>query len=281
MKIIQFTDLHLRGDDKLSFGVADTVKLVGDTMKYFNEMPEEDLPEFFVVTGDLADNGNLTAYHKIHEYLTQLPRPVYVLPGNHDNRANMKEILKEMCPVEEEMDPYICYSIDDQPIRAIIVDTMYESKHYGGLDEKVAQWLEKKLAEQPDKPTIVFTHHPPFITGMGKMDEGFDNKERFAEVLNTHKDVKLCCGHMHRPIMAQWKGTPLMTCPPVAMLIDLKLTPEGGDDFFLADPFYAVHHLTEDGINTHFSVIPTGASYDGPYPFAYLDVDIADGTAQE
>lgn len=271
MKIVQLTDLHLRGDDLLSFGVADTVEQVKNTMEYFNQM--KNLPDFFVVSGDLADNGDLDAYHNLKEHLTQLPRPVYVLPGNHDNRKDMKDILGDMCPAEEEIAPYICYSIDDTPIRVIVVDTICENEHYGGLDDRVGDWLEKKLEEQPEKPTLVFTHHPPFIARMGKMDEGFGNIERFAEVLEGHTNVRLCCGHLHRPIMTNWRGVETMVCPPISMLIDLNLTPEGGDDFYLADPFFATHDLTEDGINTHFSIIPTGASYKGPYPFEYLEVD--------
>lgn len=267
MKIIQLTDLHLRDDDLLSSGEADTAQQVKKTINYFREMSRSDLPDLFIVSGDLADNANYDTYHIIKKQLDKLPRPVYTLPGNRDNRAGMIEVLGDMCPAEKSTSPHICYSIDDMPIRIIVIDTIYEGGHSGGLDNKVGDWLEKKLDEQINKPTLVFTHHPPFITGMGAMDENFHNKDRFGKILAKHKEIRLCCGHMHRPIMTNWRGIQAMTCPPVSMLINLDLSPKGGHDFYLADPFYATHDLTEDGINTHFSIIPTGASYDGPYHF--------------
>lgn len=106
MKIIHITDTHLRGDNLLSFGKCDTSASVKKAMEYFQNMPEKDLPDFFVATGDLADNGNHTAYGKVHDYFASLPRPVYCVPGNHDNRADMLRLLgSKMCPVEEDKLP--------------------------------------------------------------------------------------------------------------------------------------------------------------------------------
>lgn len=276
MKIIQLTDTHLRGDNLLSFGKCDTSATVKKAMDYFKNMPEKDLPDMFIATGDLADNGNHTAYHKVKEYFSQLPRPVYCLPGNHDNRKDMYNILgRELCPIEPGMEPYLCYTIEDTPVRVIVVDTIVEGKHWGGITDKVADWLEAKLDEKPNKKTLVFTHHPPFETGMGFMDEGFENLGRFEEILVRHKDhIQLCCGHMHRPISTIWRGVPITVSAPICMLMELDFSEPGGDRFFLGDPGYVEYHLFNNTINTHFCVIPTGASYDGPFPFKYLDVDV-------
>lgn len=276
MKIIQFTDTHLRGDNLLSFGKCDTSATVKKAMEYFKNMPEKDLPDLFIATGDLADNGNHTAYYKVKEYFSQLPRPVYCLPGNHDNRKDMTNILgRELCPIEKGMDPYLCYTIEDGPIRVICVDTIVEGKHWGGITDKVADWLEAKLDEKPNKRTLIFTHHPPFEAGMGFMDEGFENIRRFEEILVRHRDhIQLCCGHMHRPISTVWRGVPITVSAPICMLMELDLSEPGGDRFFLGDPGYIEYHLFNNTINTHFCVIPTRASYDGPFPFKYLDVDV-------
>ena len=276
MKIIHFTDTHLRGDNLLSFGKCDTTATVKQAMEYFNSLPEHKLPDVFIATGDLADNGNLEAYKKVRDYFSGLPRPVYCVPGNHDHREDMYNILgHSLCPIEKGMEPYFCYSIEDTPIRIICVDTIIEGKHWGGLSEKVADWLEKKLDEKPNKKTLIFTHHPPFDAGMGFMDEGFENLERFAEILVKHKDhIQLCCGHMHRSIATKWRGVPITVAGPVCMLMELDFREEGGDAFYLGDPEFLTYHLYHNIINTHACIIPTGASYAGPYPFKYLDVDL-------
>ena len=276
MKIIQITDTHLRGDNQLSFGHCNTSETVKKAMEYFQNMPEKDLPDFFVATGDLADNGNHTAYHKVHDYFASLPRPVYCVPGNHDNRKSMLELLGDkMCPVKEDIKPYICYTIEDYPVRVICIDTIVQGKHWGGITEKVAKWLEAKLDEQPRKKTLIFTHHPPFEAGMGFMDEGFENLERLEEILVRHKDhIQLCCGHMHRDIASNWRGVPVTVSAPICMLMELDFTEPGGDRYWLGDPGYVQYHLYKNRINTHYCTIPTHATYEGPFPFKYLASDL-------
>ncbi len=56
-----------------------------------------------------------------------------------------------MCPAEKEMAPYLCYTLEDYPVRIIGLDTIVEGKHWGGISEKVANWLEAKLDEKPNK----------------------------------------------------------------------------------------------------------------------------------
>jgi len=271
MKILQLSDTHLRGDGLLSFQVADTVKAMNDAMNYFSKMEQQ--PDLYIVTGDLADNGNVAAYQKLREKLVQLPAPVYIVPGNHDDRLLFREIFPEMCPVKEDIHPYICYTIDDMPIRIIVVDTSIPHTHWGALSEPVADWLDRRVQEYPDKPTLVFTHHPPFITGMSMMDEGFENAERYARILQKHNNLKLCCGHMHCNISTVWHGIPVITSPPISMVMELDLKPGGGDRFFLTDPGYLLHHYCDGRVNTHTCIIPTDIAYSGPHPFAYLDAD--------
>ncbi len=33
------------------------------------------------------------------------------------------------------------------------------------MDEERLAWLDAKLALAPDRPTLIFMHHPPFRTG--------------------------------------------------------------------------------------------------------------------
>lgn len=46
MKVIQISDFHLRGDGKLSFQKADTMKALHQTIDYFCSMKDYELPEF-------------------------------------------------------------------------------------------------------------------------------------------------------------------------------------------------------------------------------------------
>lgn len=221
MKVIQISDFHLRGDGKLSFQKADTMKALHQTIDYFCSMKDYELPEFFVVTGDLSEGGTREGYEFMREGLRKLPRPVYIVPGNHDKRDFFLEMFTEETPVKEDIKPYICYTIDEYPVRVIIIDTSKPSCHSGGLSDRVAEWLEERITEYPEKPTLVFTHHPPFVTGLPAMDEGFDQADRLAQILNKHENVTLCCGHMHTAIFTSWHKIPCVTCPPIAMQMEV------------------------------------------------------------
>jgi len=283
--IAQLSDFHVRGDGKLSFQKADTITLLHQTVDYFANQEEHQLPDFFVITGDLVDGGTPQGYAILKEALDKLPRPWYAVPGNHDKRAHLAEILGDAAPIDDAISPFICYTLESNPIRVIVADTSIPGCHWGGLSDDVAIWLAAKLSEDLDRPTIVFTHHAPFATGLPAMDEGFEQADTFAAILGQHHNLRLCCGHTHTPITTLWQGILCISAPSVAMQMEVdfrdknhhSLTPQeadfkgGGDRFFLGNPAYLLHDLQDARINTHYIPIPVGADYSGPWPFKYYE----------
>ena len=79
--------------------------------------------------------------------------------------------------------------------------------------------------------------------------------------------VRLCCGHMHRPIFTQWAGVAAVTAPAASMQIDLDLSPEGGDTFVMEAPGYLLHDWRDGAWNTHVCQIYGTPTYAGPYRF--------------
>ena len=82
MEILQISDLHLRGDGKLSFRKVDTPACLRTAAAYLHALNR--MPDAIVITGDLADSGDEHAYHMLYEALGDLPVPIYAVPGNHD-----------------------------------------------------------------------------------------------------------------------------------------------------------------------------------------------------
>ncbi|MCC8193782.1 MAG: phosphodiesterase [Deltaproteobacteria bacterium] len=266
MRVLQLSDTHLRGDDRLSFRVVDTRHCLDAAVAYVKNAAQK--PECIVITGDLADSGDLEAYRILHRAVGSLGVPVYAIPGNHDRRDRMRDVLGDWCPADGTVAPYICYTMEDGPFRLVMMDTMRPGSHSGHCPPEVAAWLERTLAERPETPTLLFMHHPPFCTGLGVMDEPFENLEALAAVLRANPQVRLCCGHMHRPIVTEWAGRLAMTAPSVSMQMELDLSPSGGDEFRMEAPGCLLHDWRNGVWNSHVCQIPDRVTFAGPYPFA-------------
>lgn len=108
MRILQLSDTHLRGDHKLSFGVVDTRRCLNEAADHLKSLEQQ--PDIVVITGDLADSGDLDAYHILRDTLTQLGIPVHAVPGNHDRRDRMHAVIPHWCPAKEDIAPYLCHN---------------------------------------------------------------------------------------------------------------------------------------------------------------------------
>ena len=265
IQILQLSDLHLRGDGTLSFQVVDTRTWLDHAAAHLRSLIRK--PDAIVITGDLADSGDEHAYHMVREALTPLGVPVYAVPGNHDRRDRMRSILGDWCPAEEAMAPYLCFGVSIGETRLIMMDSMAPGSHSGHTPPAVTDFLRRELQALNGQHPLVFLHHPPFLSGLGAMDEPFEAAETFEAVLRDFPNVRLCCGHLHRPLMTQWAGCLALTAPSVSMQIDLDLSPEGGDTFRMETPGYMLHHWNGYVWNSHVCQIPCAPTFSGPHPF--------------
>lgn len=266
MRIVQLSDLHVKSDRALAFGAADSASALERTVAHLAAM--DPAPDCIVISGDLAEHGEIGAYQLVAAALASLAVPIYVMPGNHDDRENLRRILAPHCPVDPDMAPYICYAVEGGPVRLVITDSSHPDSHSGYMHAPVARWLEKTLAEKPEAPTLVFAHHPPFLSGLGVMDEPYSGPEELARILRGHPRARYCCGHLHRGLTTIWEGIPATVCPPLVMHIELDLSPEGGDSFTLGTPSYLLHHYYDGRITTHFCRVPGDFPFGGPFSFS-------------
>ena len=141
----------------------------------------------------------------------------------------------------------------------------------GGMGTALADAIYASLAAIGFSAlTATLTTLAPWLKLAGGlfMDEPFENMERFAAIVERNPQMRLCFGHMHRPIVTEWHGRIAMTAPAVSMQIDLDLSPEGGDTFRMETPGYLLHHFDKGVWNSHICQIAVQATFAGPYPFA-------------
>lgn len=271
MYIAQISDCHITVSGK-AYGKAATNKALHNAVAHLNTLPTK--PDCTIITGDIVDAGKREEYVLAKELLSELEMPFYIVPGNHDHRATMRSVFSEHDYLQrEDSDASVRYSIEEFPVRLIGLDSVRPGLHGGGIDDEDLQWLEQKLTDE--QPTIVFMHHAPFATGVSYMDkEGFFNTTQLKSILNAAPDVlRVCCGHIHRPIMHLFGNTPACVCPSTGLQLPLDLT-RGAPECFVMEPNgFALHSFStsiggEDNLTTYFGVIPESeCGYDGPYPF--------------
>ena len=264
MIIAQISDMHIRPPGRLAYRQVDTAAFLARAVDHLSRMvPRSDLA---LATGDLVDAGSPAEYRHLRELLAPLPMPVYLIPGNHDSREALAAVFTDhdYLPRDGGFQQYV---VERYPVRLIALDTLLPGKGSGLLCEERLAWLAARLAEAPDRPTIIFMHHPPFATGIGHMDQlGLEGAEAMGAVVARHPRVeRVLCGHLHRPIQVRWHGTVVSTAPSTAHQVVLDLRDDAPSAFTMEPPACLIHLWRPDtGLVTHTSYI---GHFAGPYPF--------------
>ncbi|MBP3730170.1 MAG: metallophosphoesterase, partial [Mailhella sp.] len=107
MTVLQLSDPHTEAPGKLAYGVADTSAMLHEAVRHIKGLRQK--PEMVVVSGDISCNGCPGGYRTVADALGQLDIPVFVLPGNHDDREQLMRHLGHLCPADPHTAPELCY----------------------------------------------------------------------------------------------------------------------------------------------------------------------------
>lgn len=255
MIIAQISDFHFRDDGRLIKDKVDPRAVLEASIAHLAALDPR--PDILLVTGDLVNKAPRPAYGPVRAALEGLGIPVYVVPGNHDDRAALRAAFADWgyLPAAGE---FLHYVVEDHPLRLIGLDTVVPGTYRGRLCAERLAWLEQRLAEAPDRPTLLFMHHPPFRTGIHFMDRApFEGAAGFAALLERHPQVqRLLCGHLHRPVEARFGGVTASTAPAIAFQMALDLRPGAESTFVLEPAACPIFVWSPDtGIIAHMSTI--------------------------
>ncbi|WP_143276933.1 phosphodiesterase [Bordetella genomosp. 12] len=265
MLIAQITDLHIRMPGQKAYGVVDTGSYLPAAIRTLNAL--DPAPDLVIISGDLTDFGRADEYDYLRALLSALRMPYYLMPGNHDARAQLRASFPEHDYLHEDT-AFAHYTVEHLPLRLIMLDTVVPLHSHGALCARRLDWLQARLAEAPQRPTLIAMHHPPFKTSIAHMDDIglLEGGAAFEALVARHAHIeRILCGHLHRSIFRRFGGTVVSTCPSPAHQIALDLRPRGMAAFNLEPPAFHLHHWHEGQLLTHHAYI---GDYPGPYPFA-------------
>ena len=264
MLIAQLTDTHIKSEGRLVSRKVDTVANLARGVEHLVRL--EPSPDVVLMTGDLTDFGRSDEYRLLRQLIAPVECPVYVIPGNHDDRENLRRAFAGdgYLPSDGE---FLHYVVEDYPVRLIGLDTTIPGAPGGIMCARRLQWLDQALAQAPDRPTAIFMHHPPFLTGISHMDvQNCDAGEALGALVESHSQViRVMCGHVHRPIQLLWHGVTASIAPSLSHSVALDLREGSPASFFIEPAACQLHQWREDtGLISHLSFI---GDFAGPYPF--------------
>ena len=235
MIIAQISDSHIDPEsDKLEDRLKDLRRVVDDINN------QDPAPNIVIHTGDVVHNGTQEKYDMALTILGDVRIPLHVCAGNRDDRNLIAANFQTGRDVSPRSD-FLQYSIDDYPVRLIALDTTSAITNMGDYCRERADTLNRMLAEQRQKPTVLFMHHPPFEIVDSKYPfqfEDWDTVTNLAGVLKQNEHVKqLFCGHTHRCSNGKILGIPASTVPSIAIDLRLGDVPEGAE----FAPVYQIH----------------------------------------
>jgi Icc protein len=269
--LVQISDPHIREPGRLAYNRVDTA--AGLQLAIESVLALRQPPDAVVITGDLVDFGRPAEYRRLRDLLAPLAMPVYLMPGNHDDRDQLRAAFTDHSwlhsPVlTSDRSAAIQYAARIGPLHLLTLDTLAPGQSHGELCDARLDWLETALSERAAEPVIIAMHHPPFTTLIGHMDKIglMSGIERLKSIVAQHPNVeRIICGHLHRSIDVRFGGAIASTCPGPAHQVTLDLDPDAASTFTMEPPGFRVMAWTPvTGLVTH---LVASGRFDGPFPF--------------
>jgi 3',5'-cyclic AMP phosphodiesterase CpdA len=231
-------------------------------------------PDALLLTGDLADRGDASAYRRlrplVEDAAAALECEVVWAAGNHDNRAAMRaELLAGagIAGVAADAEGATGLSggaVGEEPIvevrwfgdlRVIVLDSTVPGAHWGEIDDAQLAWLASELETPAPAGTLLLIHHPPLPTVLDTavMVE-LRGQSRLAQVL-AGSDVRgILSGHVHHPSFGTFAGVPVTAASSSAYGQDLTQPPGATRGQDAAQGYNLVHVYAETIVHSAVSL---------------------------
>lgn len=237
-RLLQFTDTHLMADPQGTLRGTHTLPSLQACLEHARR---RHLPaDLVAVTGDLVQDEP-AAYGVLDLVFQDLGAPVLLIPGNHDEPAELRRRLAHA--------PFQVGGTREIGNWAIVLlDTSFEvsGRGEGRLGPAALRQLDVDLARHRDAHVLVCLHHPPVSMEAAGLDAlGLTDAHEFLTTIDRHDNVRgIAWGHAHQSLDLFRGRTRLMCTPATCMQFKPR------DPGFAIDgrpPGYRVIDLHDDG----------------------------------
>lgn len=241
VRILQLTDTHLFANPShalLKLNTQDSFERVLALIA----SRERDVG-LIVATGDISQDATPEAYMRFCEAMGAFVAPFRWLPGNHDDRTVMDDVIKRTGQMRD-MTP----SVKVGNWQIIMLDSAVPGEVHGHLGDAELALLERVLTstEKEGGHAMVCLHHNPIPGSAGWMsDIGLQNQDAFLSLIDRHRCVRaVVYGHIHQELDFERNGVRYFCTPSTCIQFKPNVA-----DFTLDErnPAYRWYDLHSDG----------------------------------
>jgi 3',5'-cyclic AMP phosphodiesterase CpdA len=246
--LAQISDIHVGGSEDSK----DPIPRFESVIEAIRSLPNA--PDAVLVSGDLTDHGTTKEYEVVRAMLGRLEPPLYVLPGNHDDRGRIRAAFD--LPGEGE-EP-VRYSVDVGELRLVLLDSNVPGRDPGAYDAERLGWLDAELAAEPERPTLLAVHHTPLTTGIPEWDAinlEESDREALGAVVARHPQLRaIVGGHLHRVAVSALAGRPVLSAP--SAYLQVRPNFERDEVLWVDPPGFAIHALRDGELTSQVESVP-------------------------
>jgi Icc protein len=236
VRLIQFTDTHLRGQTAATFKGIDTLASLTAAVAHGAQRFAK--PDGVLLTGDLVDEDP-TGYRWVRQLFGSSAVPVLCLAGNHDLPDDLRRTLAGapfQIGGQMRFDRWL----------VVMLDTWVAGSAAGRLGRDQLQDLDRTLrAHRNDHVLLCLHHHPVAMRSRWLDTVGLEDADEFVGLIRRSSNVRgVLWGHVHQALDNFLYGVRFMASPATCA----QFLP-GSEDFAMdaRPPGYRVLELMPDG----------------------------------
>jgi 3',5'-cyclic-AMP phosphodiesterase len=212
-----------------------------------------------LVSGDLSNPPHERGYPAVAERLGRLDAPVFVVPGNVDDRDAMRSTFENfgLWPASGSM---TYEAMLGGKVRLIALDTTIPGEIGGELRPADLDLVARRIRPSSE-PVLLMMHQHVFQMGIESLDgyrcAGAEGLEKLLSG-EPHAVAAILCGHGHRSIATQFAGVTAIMAPSLRPGNPLAF--DGQTEPALTDPpGLLLHDFATGRLVTHFVSLGKGA----------------------
>ncbi len=230
IKVAQLTDLHLLNNKNLLINDINPY----DNLKSIISKVLSNKYDYLFISGDISENGSIESYQLIKTIFDDIGVSICCIPGNHDNKTNMLEVLSESNNIKfsEKL------SLPNWDI--LFLDTAFDGEPHGLLTNKALEKLQFNI-ESSNSPNIcIVMHHLPCVIENPYIDcEILKNSSEFQKIIEGTKVRFVTFGHVHNYYTININSISYESTPATSFQLKIK----GGVPQFVVEKKYGFKEL--------------------------------------